>query len=213
MSDIAPDPAAPRRQPGTLTTNQLITHLVAVAVAALGTAYFERPATPPTVPVVITTPGTADTPAKPPQTAPSVATTPAPAAMDPTATVLKVGTLRIEAGTVQLVGNVTVSIPEIKPPNVIVENKLPQAVLDALMKPTPTPQVSIQNYIDPTTLKPPAIGPQIITVPATQGTPIIIGNGTGSALMVPDAAGEIVPAPPKGVIPPTRVLPQINGGQ
>lgn len=161
----------------------IIAHAVTALVVALGTLYVNRP-TVVQVPAAVVTPAAPGTAPLAPTVTPA-APTPPPL---PTDTVIKCTTVRIEAGTVQLVGNVQVTIPEIKPPSVIIENKLPQAVIDALNK---APVVQVQNYIDPNAIKAPPL-PQIKSV---------------QAVPEPTAEGELLP-PPKDV-KPVRVLPTI----
>lgn len=172
----------PNTTPPKVTVGQVAAHIVTFIVTLLGTAYYNKPPAPPAQPA----PATVTAPPSPS----NVAEKPLAAAPANPPTVYHVDTLRIEAGKVELVGNVQVTIPEIKPPNVIVENKLPQAVVDALNKPQPAPVVNF--VVDPTKLL-----PARLPEPVTAATP------------VKDEFGELLP-PPKDAKPaaPVRVWPK-----
>lgn len=132
-----------------ITSMQIVAWAAGMLMTSLGTLTATR-MSPAPVPAVA--PAATNTPTQVPAQAAPVS----PVATLPAApTVLRVDTLRIEAGKVELVGNVTVNIPEIKlpaSPDVIVENKLPPEVIAALLKTPPEPQVYVENKIDSSTL-------------------------------------------------------------
>ncbi len=166
-----------------------VTHAVGVVAGWLLTSLvtYVMTKTPPVAPTPVVVAAPVQTPSPPvitPLPPPDGPKTPTPAltpprfcdaASNPAPSVIRVDTLRIEAAKIELIGNVNVTVPEIKVPALptfTVEVGIPKDVQAALTKPTPEPVVNV--HIDAAVIRaatPATVLPDVEPTKPTELTP------------------------------------------